>query len=428
MAVSHALSRREFLDRSTAVAVAATGLSVARSAYAAGSDQIKLALIGAGGRGSGAVANALSTKANFKLWAVADAFPERLERSLKALGTRFKDRIDVPAERRFFGLDGALQAIQSGADMVVLCEPPGFRPEHFEAAVKAGKQIFMEKPIAVDGPGYRRVLAANVEAKKKGLIVGVGHHLRHEVKHREVVKRVRDGVLGQIKFLRAYFNTGDLWTRPRQPEDTEVMYQVRNWYHFTWLSGDHIVEQHVHDLDVANWLMGDAHPVRANGMGGRQVRIGKKYGEIFDHHAVEFEYADGTRLFSFCRQIPGCWGSFSEHAHGTKGEVNIEGHGRAVIRVEGQEPVRLERGPDGHQLEWDDLVAAMQAGRPYNELDTVAPGTMTAILGRMATYSGKVVEWDEAVNSSLALGPSNLAHPGPDGIYPCAIPGATKAL
>jgi myo-inositol 2-dehydrogenase / D-chiro-inositol 1-dehydrogenase len=418
-------SRRKFLERTTAIAAAATSLSIARSAYAGGSDLVKIALIGAGGRGRGAAVNALSTKGNFKLWAIADAFPERLQTSLKVMSTRFKDRVEVPPERQFVGLDAGQKAMQSGVDMVVLCEPPGFRPMNFENAVRAGKHVFMEKPIAVDGPGYRRVLAANEEAKKKGLLVAVGHHLRHEVKHREVVKRIRDGAIGPIKFLRAYFNTGDLWTRPREPQDTETMYQVRNWYHFTWLSGDHIVEQHVHDLDVANWIMGNAHPVRANGLGGRQVRVGKKYGEIFDHHAVEFEYADGTRLFSFCRQISGCWGSFSEHAHGTKGQVNIEGHGRAIIAVDGQDPVRLERGPDGHQLEWDDLLAALQAGQPYNELDNVAPGTMTAILGRMATYSGKMVEWDEAVKSNLTLGPAKL---GPDGIYPSAMPGTTKAL
>jgi len=428
-------SRREFLSRTTAAGLAAAGaLSIARTAHAAGSDLVKIALIGAGGRGSGAAVNALSTKANVKLWAVADAFEDQIARSLKGLTARAAARVDVPPERQFAGLDAAQKAIDSGVDMVLLCEPPGFRPAHFEAAVKAGKHVFMEKPVATDGPGYRRVMAANEGAKKRGLRVAVGHHLRHEVKHREVIRRIHDGLIGPVKFLRIYFNTGDIWTRARRPDATEMQFQVRNWYRFTWLSGDHIVEQHVHDIDVANWILGGRHPVRANGMGGRRPHVKPEQGEIFDHHAVEFEYDDGTRSFSYCRQITGCWGSFSEHAHGTKGLASIEGHGKSVLQADVQEPLRWDRGPDGHQVEMDDLFAAFAAGQPYNELDACGPSTMTAILGRMAAYSGKVVQWEEAVNSNLSLAPDRLAwdaepksKPGPDGIYPCAMPGLTKA-
>ena len=429
-------SRREFLKTSGMVAATAalTGpLSVARSANARGSDLLKVALVGAGGRGTGAAANILGTKANVRLVAVADAFDERLDRSLKALKQMFPARVDVPDERKFTGLDGFQKAIDAGVDLVLLCSPPGFRPAHFEAAVKAGKHAFLEKPVATDGPGVRRVMAANAEAKRKGLAVAVGHHLRHEVKHKEVVRRMHDGLIGAIQQVRVYFNSNGVWVRPRLPGQTEMQYQVRNWYYFTWLSGDHIVEQHVHDLDVGNWIK-QAHPIRANGMGGRQVRIGKDYGEIFDHHAVEFEYADGARMFSFCRHIPGCWNSFSEHAQGTKGRVEIEGHGASALFVDGHEPLRFKRGPDGHQLEMDDFVAALQEGQPYNEADHGAEATLTAILGRMATYSGKIVEWDAALQSSLDLAPERLSWdatpkslPGPDGLYACAIPGATKA-
>ena len=225
-----------------------------------------------------------------------------------------------------------------------------------------------------------------------------------------------------------------MWVRPRQPSQTEFQYQVSNWYYFTWLCGDHIVEQHVHDIDVGNWVMG-GHPVRAQGIGGRQVRIGKEYGEIFDHHAVEFEYADGTRMFSYCRHIPDCWGSFSQHIHGTKGHVPIEGHGTATLFVDGQEPVKVKRGPDGHQLEWDDFVTALEAGHGLNEADHGAESTMTAIMGRMASYSGKIVEWDKALASNISLAPARLAwdalpnsKPGPDGIYPCAMPGSTRVI
>ncbi len=438
-------SRRDFLLASTASlagAALAGNLSIARSAQVGGGDLIKIALIGAGGRGRGAAVNALSniSHKNVKLVAVADAFQKSIDLSLKAIRQRCGDKVDVPPERQFVGLHAYQKAIDCGVDMVLLCTPPGFRPMQFEAAVEAGKIIFMEKPVAVDAPGYRRVVAANAKARQKNLFVAVGHHLRHEVKHLEVIKRIHAGAIGPVKFMRAYFNSAGVWTRTRAQlaeqlgrRPTEMEYQVNNWYYFTWAGGDHIVEQHVHDLDVMNWIA-QAHPVEANGMGGRQVRIGKEHGEIFDHHAVEFTYADGTKMFSQCRHIPNCWNSFSEHAHGTRGHVDIQGHGRADLFVDGQKPQRWERGPDGHQLEHNDLFAAVLAGRAYNELGYGADSTMTAILGRMATYSGKVVPWDEAVKSELDLSPSGYtwdATPqpkaGPDGLYPCAMPGITKA-
>ena len=423
-------------DRAVAGAALAGGLSLARSAHAQGSDVIKIALIGCGGRGTGAAINALNNTAtsNVKLVAMADAFRSRLDNSLRAIQSRCPDRVDVPEERKFVDLDGYQKAIDCGVDMVLLCTPPGFRPMQFEAAVKAGKQIFMEKPVAVDAPGIRRIMAANEEAKKKGLLVAVGHHLRHEVKHREVISRLHDGAIGEIKLMRAYFNSGGVWVRPRRPDQTEMQYQVSNWYYFVWVCGDHIVEQHVHDLDVMNWIKND-HPVRANGMGGRQVRKGKDHGEIFDHHAVEFEYADGTKMYSFCRHIPGCWNSFAEHAQGTKGYADIQGHGRSDLYVDGQDPMRWERGPDGHQVEHDDIFAALLAGQPYNEADYGASSSMTAIFGRMATYSGKQIDWETAINSDLDLSPKKYSwdaeapvSPGDDGLYACAMPGVTRAL
>jgi myo-inositol 2-dehydrogenase / D-chiro-inositol 1-dehydrogenase len=316
--------------------------------------------------------------------------------------------------------------------MVLLCGPPGFRPAQFEAAVAAGKHVFMEKPVATDSPGVRRVIAANELAKQKGLAVAVGHHLRHEVKHREAIARIHDGAIGDLQYVRAYFNSTGVWVRPRREGQTEMQYQVQNWYYFNWLSGDHIVEQHVHDLDVGNW-MAQAVPVEAQGSGGRQVRIGPEYGEIFDHHTVEFTYANGRKMFSYCRHIPNCWNSFSQHAHGSQGSVHIEGHGHAEIRVVGQDPIRIDRGPAGHQLEHDHLFAALLAGEPYNEGDYGASSTMTAILGRMASYSGQVIRYDQALNSEIDLSPESLewdaptrVQPGPDGLYPCAMPGITK--
>jgi predicted dehydrogenase len=432
---SSSASRRDFLKRSALLGVtaASANLDLARSAHAAGSDLLRVALVGAGGRGAGAAMNILSTKANVKLVAVADAFQDRIDTALKNLSARQKDRVDVPKDRQFVGLDAYQKAIDSDVDLVLLCSPPGFRPSHFEAAVKASKHVFMEKPVATDSPGVRRILAANQVAQQKKLAVAVGHHLRHETKHLEVVKRIHDGAIGDVMYVRVYFNSSGIWNRPRKPEQTEMEYQVSNWYHFTWLSGDHLVEQHVHDIDVGNWIK-RAHPVRAQGMGGRQVRIQPGIGEIFDHHAIEFEFADGSRMFSACRQIPGCWNSFSQHAHGTKGFAHIEGHGVSELCVAGQEPMKWKRTADGHQVEMDDLVAAMQAGQAYNEADSAAESTMTAILGRMATYSGKMVEWDAAMASQLDLAPARLAwdaqpksKPDASGVYPCATPGVTQA-
>ncbi len=427
-------TRRGFLKRSTAATVLG-GLGIASTAHAAGSDVVRIALIGCGGRGTGAAIQAIKNKAGVKvkLVAAADAFDDRLQRSMKLIQGSCKDNFDVHAERRFVGLDGYRKAIASGVDMVLLTTPPGFRPAQFEAAVEAGKHVFMEKPVAVDGPGVRKILQANEKAKQKGLIVSVGHHLRHEKKHSELVAKIHEGAIGKLQYMRAYFNSGGVWVRPRKPGQTEIEYQVQNWYYFNWLCGDHIVEQHVHDIDVCNWIA-NAYPVEASGMGGRQVRKGKEAGEIFDHHSVEFTYADGVKMFSYCRHIPGCWKSFSEHAHGTKGFATMQGHGNTSLKVDGQEPLRWRREADGHQTEHDHLFAAMAAAKPYNEGDNGAKSTLTAILGRMATYSGKIVTWEQALNSQLDLMPERLAFdaeppvkPDSDGCYACAVPGVTKA-
>jgi predicted dehydrogenase len=429
-------SRRDFLKVSGAAAGAAlaVNLDIARSAHAVGDDAIKIALIGCGARGTGAAANALSTKANVQLVAVADAFADVLESSLTNLRKEFKDRVDVPEERKFTGLDAYQKAIDSGVDAVLLCTPPGFRPMQCEAAVKARKHVFMEKPLAVDVPGVRRILAASEEAKKTNLAMAVGLHLRHSSTYREVIRRIHDGAIGDPRFLRAYLNSGGVWIRPRQPDQSEMQYQVRNWYYFTWLSGDHVVEQTIHDIDICNWIA-KGHPVEAQGLGGRQVRVGKDVGEIYDHHAVELTYADGVKAFTYCRHIPGCWDAFSQHAHGTKGHADLQGYGgTGNIRVTGQEPTRWKRGPNEYQVEMDSLFAAIANGQPYNEADRGAESTMSSILARMASYSGQVVTWDEAIKSELDLAPTDFAwdaeppvKPGADGCYACAVPGVTKA-
>ncbi len=425
-----ATTRRQFLrTTATAASLAALAAGIRTRAYAAGGNTLRLGLIGCGGRGTGAAAQALNACKRAKLVAVGDAFQDQLERCVQGVSKEHPDRVDVPANRRFVGMDAYAGVIGAGVDMVLLCTPPGFRPLHYEAAVKANKLVFMEKPVAVDVPGVRRMMAANEEAKRKNLAVAVGLNIRHQNSAREVVKRVHDGAIGDITFLRAYGNNAGVWVRPRKEGQSEMEYQMRNWYYFNWLCGDLIVEQTVHLIDLVNWAKGD-HPIEAQGMGGRQVRIGPDFGEIYDHHAVEYTYMDGSKMFLFCRHIPDCWTSGGGVAHGTKGQADL---GRGVLAVRGQEPVRFEAGIAGHQQEHNDFFAALDAGRPYNEGDYGITSSMTAILGRMATYSGQIVTWDDAMKSETDLGPKQYAwdaeapiKPGPDHMYACATPGKTK--
>jgi predicted dehydrogenase len=429
------LSRRQFLQTGSgalAGAALAGALSIERSAHAAGSDQLKLALVGCGGRGSGAAGQALSTSCNLKLVAMADLQPEQLEKGLSNLNERHADKVEVPKEHQFNDFDGYKKAIAL-ADVVILATSPGFRPVHFEEAVRQGKHVFMEKPVATDAPGIRRVIAAAAEAKKKNLKVGVGFQRHHQAGYVELVKRIHDGALGEIQLLRAYWDGGSRDGVERLPGEMEMHYQIRNWYYFTWLSGDHIVEQHIHNIDVCNWIKGE-HPMRAQGMGGRQVRNAKRHGQIFDHHFVEYEYADGSRMISQCRQIPHCWPNVSEHAHGTKGSADLMA-GRNVFAIKGANAWRFpSKSPtrDAYQQEHDDLFTAIVNDNPYNEAESAAFSTMTGILGRMATYSGQQVEWDDAFNSKTQLVPDPCTWetetpvlPDADGWYPVAKPGTT---
>ncbi len=439
----HHTSRRSFLGQSSAV-VAATTLSgaIARSAHAAGDETIKVALIGCGGRGAGAASQAFKTKGPIKLWAMADVFEDRLESSLAGLtkGQKkdydreahagFSAQVDIPPERRFVGFDAYKKAIDSGVDMVILASPPHFRPVHYEYAVKQGKHVFMEKPVAVDATGIRRLLAANEEAKRKNLKIVVGLQRRHNLRYQETVKRIHDGAIGDIVFMRCYWDTHSICRDHPQPGMAQMQHQMRNWQCFTWLGGDHIVEAHTHSLDVCNWLKG-AHPVTAQGQGGRQVHTGPECGNIFDHHFVEFTYEDGTKMFSQCRTISGCWNSVSEHIHGTNGRAEVNRG-----RIEGAQKWRFRnRIPNPYQVEHNVLFDAVRNNKPHNETEFSAISTMTAIMGRMATYSGKMIRWEDAINSSISLAPERYAWdveppvlPDDKGVYPVAIPGVTKVL
>ncbi len=437
-------SRRDFL-KTTALAGTGATLVVpagfSSSLFASGDDTVKVGLIGCGGRGTGAAEQALSTNGNVKLTAVGDAFAENamhvLERVKSSLGAK-GERVQVPPEKIFNGLDAYQKVIDSGVDLVILATPPGFRPIHFEYAVKAGKHIFMEKPVAVDAPGVRQVIEANKVAKEKKLKVGVGLQRHHQAGYLETIKRIKDGAIGDIMAMRVYWNGTTPWD-PRKTREqcrSELEYQVINWYYYTWLSGDHICEQHIHNLDVGNWVKGGKdkeaeYPVKANGMGGRQVRTDKKYGEIYDHHFVEYEYADGSTMYSQCRQMGGCWNSVSEFVKGTKGTSNPSGS----ISGKGIDWQFGEKQKNPYQVEHDDLFAAIRNGTEYNEADNGAYSSMTAILGRLCTYSGKEITWEDAIKSEVSLAPKKYewdAEPpvkaNANGVYPVAIPGLTKVL
>ena len=430
-------TRRDFMKASSAAALGAGLLGnlspISARAFAGGDETIKIGLVGCGGRGTGAAGQAMNTAGPTALVAMGDVFPDHLQRSLKTLARQHSDKVQVPEDRQFIGFDAYQKVLETDVDLVILATPPGFRPIHFEAAVNAGKNVFMEKPVAVDAPGVRRVLEANKKAKQKGLAVAVGLQRRHEDRYKQTVKRVHDGAIGDIIALRVYWNGGGVW-EPRKRRDqvrSEMEYQLRNWYYYTWLCGDHIVEQHIHNIDVGNWVKGQ-YPVMAYGMGGRQVRTDPKYGQIFDHHAVEYVFKDGSRMFSQCRHIRNCWNSVSEHAHGSKGYADIGG---ALIEADGKKWRYGSGGAGGHQQEHHDLFADLRAGRIPNEGEYGALSTMTAIMGRMATYSGKPVSWDDALHSELNLLPERFAWdadppvlPNEKGEYPVAVPGVTRAL
>ncbi len=426
MSNKHMASRRDFLKSSTAAAAGlalAGGLSFARSAHAAGGDELKIALIGCGGRGTGAAVNCLDSVENVKLIAVADAFADRAKGCAADLKKKYGDRIDLPEDRVFVGFDAYEKAIAAGPDVVLIATSPGFRPIHYAAAIAAGKHVFMEKPCCIDAPGFRSLLETNKLADEKNLKVVVGLQRRYQKSYINGIKKIHDGAIGDVILCQAYWNGGEPWFRNRTPEMTEMEYQMRNWYHFVWLCGDNICEQHVHNLDVCNWVKND-HPKEANGMGACVQRYKNRdpkngSGQIYDSHFVEFTYPDDTKMYSQCRQIPNTWNSVSEKVFGSKGTSNC------------QVPSHKERNP--YEQEHIELFKAIRQNEKHNDGHYGATSSFTAVLGRMANYSGQIVKWDEAA----AKGPSEMpekyafdanprAMPDKDGLYPIAVPGIYK--
>jgi len=432
------LERRDFIKTSAMVAGGAMLSSLPLSgAYAAGSDVIKVALVGCGGRGTGATFDALSSGANIKVVALADAFKDNLDSTYNTLKEKWQDKIDVSDNHKFVGFDAYKEAIKL-ADVVILATPPGFRPTHFEEAIRQGKHVFMEKPVAVDIPGVQQVIRAAAEAKRKKLNVVVGLQRRYQTNYREAIKRIHDGAIGDVTSGQVYWNSGGVWVRPRKPEQTEMEYQMRNWYYFNWLCGDHIVEQHVHNIDIANWVKG-SYPVSIQGTGSRAHRTGKEYGEIYDNFALELTYSDNSVVYSQCRHFEGIQNRVDEQFQATKGRVYLSAGGQAVLYDwKGKEIYRHDAkgNPNPYQQEHKELFAAIAKGEyKFDNAEYGAYSTLTGIIGRIACYTGKVIKWDEALKSTIKLGPDVLAWdakpkllPDTEGFYVVANPGQNTNL
>jgi len=414
------ISRRGFLQGSAAVtaAIAATSAFTPPAVHAAGSDAIRVGLVGCGGRGRGAVANVVEAAKNVKVVALADLFQDAIDETLRIWEDRPKDIFDIPRDRCFVGWDAYKRLLETDVNYVILATPPGFRPMMIQAAVDAGKHIFAEKPVAVDPTGVRAVIAAAELAEKKNLGIVVGTQRRHQASYIETIKRLKDGAIGRIISGQVYWIQGGAWMKPRKPEWSDMEWQLRNWPYFCWLSGDHIVEQHMHMHDVANWVLGGP-PRLCIGMGGRQVRTDPAYGHVYDHFAVDYEYPNGVHVLSMCRQIDNTYGRQGELFQGQKGSAYPSGR----IMVDGEEPWSYEGPRDNpYVVEHADLINSIRAGKPINEGKQGAESTLTAIMGRMSAYTGKLVTWRQAMESKLDLMPRKLEF-GPLPTPPVAMPG-----
>ena len=445
------LTRRNFVKNTTLVTTGILSASIPIEAMANvnGNKKLKIALVGCGGRGTGAIVQALQADKNTELISMADAFQDKVENSLKAVREHFNGvmKIKIKPKNLFSGFDAYKKAIDL-ADVVILTTPPGFRPYHFEYAIENGKHVFMEKPVATDPVGVRKVLDVARIAKGKKLNVVVGLQRHYQKKYVDILKRINDDQIGKIVGGQVYWNSRGVWVRKREPSQSEMEYQMRNWYYFNWLCGDHILEQHIHNIDVANWFIG-GYPVKAQGMGGRQVRNGKDHGEIFDHHFVEFTYDKGPIISSQCRHQPGCMSLVDESFQGTRGRVNMRNG--ILTDLEGNEIFKYKSGnktkssrptrlisdplnePNPYQVEHNLLFASIRSGGVIADAENGAYSTLTAIMGRMATYSGKVITWDQALKSNVQLMPENLnwdskppTMPDSNGHYSIPTPGITN--
>ncbi len=422
-------SRRAFLQAGAATAISSV-LPIARSAHAAGSDVLRVGLVGCGGRGTGAAAQALLADPQARLVAMADVFGDRIAGSLKRIQNARPKQVDVSPERQFEGFD-AYRNLLECVDVVLLATPSHFHPIHLKAAVEAGRHVFVEKPHGVDPAQVRMLQQACAEAARKRLCVVSGLCYRYHQGMQETMKRIQDGAIGEVLCVQETYMTGFSWTRPRLPDDTEMKYHLRNWYNFTWLSGDLPGLTLVHSLDKGSWALGDVPPARAWGEGGRQVRVGPEYGDVFDHHAIVYEYESGARMYGYVRQHSGCYNSVEDHIFGTKGRCELQ-----RCRILGATPWEYAgRVRPMHEQEHVALFEAIRGGRPINNGKYMVISTMLAVMGRLATYTGRAITWEEAMHSKLSLAPAAYTWdtapptlPDAEGKYPIAMPGVTPLV
>jgi predicted dehydrogenase len=415
-------SRRQFLQAS---AVTAAGqLALSSSAYAAGADEIKVGMVGCGGRGTGAAVQALKADKGARLVAMGDAFGDRLESSLGSLknpGNGVAEQVAVDSDHKFVGFDAYQKVIDAGVDVVLLTAPPCFRPKHIAAAVEAGKHIFAEKPIAVDAAGVRSVMETCAKAKEKNLSVVSGLCWRYHNGMRAMFDAIHAGGVGEIQTMQLTYLTGTLKQFPRQEGWSDMEWQMRNWQHFLWSSGDFNVEQHIHSLDKGLWAMKDEAPVKCTGVGGRQARTGPESGNVYDHFCVVYEWANGAKAFAACRQMDGCSNDVSDHVYGTKGVANVFQH-----RIKGETDWKFKgEGGDMYQIEHNELFASVRSGKPINNGDYMCKSSLMAIMGRQSAYTGKTITWEQALNSKEDLVPAKLEWTSMP-VAPVPTPGVTQ--
>jgi predicted dehydrogenase len=420
-------TRRDFLKTTAATAGA---LALSANVHAAGSDQIRVGIVGCGGRGTGAGDNVLNSAKGVSIVALADVFGDKVDSCRNHLMNAVKEKgpaamgntVDVPKERSFVGLDAAEKLINSqDVNYVILATPPGFRPGHIQMAVASGKSLFTEKPVAVDGTGIRKVLDAYDTAMKKGLHIVAGTQRRHQAPYIETISRLQNGAIGDIVAGRCYWNQGNIWFRSKKQGMTDVEYQINNWYHFLWTCGDHICEQHVHNLDVINWIL-KSHPVKCVGMGGRtrDYKDPNVDGNIYNFFAIEYVYPNDVHILSTCRQIEGCDHNVSEAVVGTKGSSQVNAY-----TINGQK-VAGGGGTNPYVQEHTDLIECIRGGKAINELKNVAESTLTAIMGRQSAYTGKPLTWEQALGSKQDTMPAKLTWDMSLPAEPLPVPGKTK--
>ncbi len=421
-------NRRQFLASSATVGsgilLGGSAAGAAPMVHRSGSEVLRVGLIGCGGRGTGAAADALNADNYTVITALADVFPDRIPGCLETLETAFPQRVKVPAERQFHGFDAYKQMMDSNVDVVLLCTPPHFRPQHLEAAIAAGKHVFCEKPVAVDVPGVHRVLAACREAKEKSLAVVSGLCWRYDHKVREVIQRIQDGEIGDIIAIQENYLTGALWHRGRNEAWSEMEYQMHNWLYYTWLSGDHIAEQHIHSLDKALWLNNDEVPLKCVGLGGRQVRTEEKWGNVYDHFACCFEWENGVKAFSYTRQMPDCANDVDDYVLGTKGQAKIL---RGTIVSEGKTWRHRANTPSMYVLEHEALYKSIRDGNHINDGVYMSHSTLMAIMGREACYTGQEITRDNLLADTTVLAPKSYEWGDVDpSLSEVAMPGAPR--